>query len=295
MTNIVQVFRIAALGLSLAVATGAHAQKAYPSPEAAADALVDAIARSDRDALQATLGADYRKYLPVGTVDGEDVFRFLQAWSQSHAIVAEGSDQARLSVGRDGWTLPLPIVKTTNGWRFDTRQAPRELGIRRIGRNELAAIQVVLAYTDAQEEYKAKDWDGDGVKAYAMRALSSPGKRDGLYWAAAPGAPESPLGPAFADAQRGEPYHGYRYRILTAQGKDAPGGARSYLKGGRMTEGFALIAWPAKYADTGVMTFIVNQDGVVHQKDLGSATDAVARRITAYNPDAGWSKVSPEK
>jgi hypothetical protein len=228
-------------------------------------------------------------------VDDEDVLRFLQAWSRSHAIVPDGADRARLGVGGDGWTLPIPIVKTAAGWRFDTRQTPQELRIRRIGRNELAAIQVVLAYTDAQAEYRARDWDGDGVKSYAMRALSSPGKRDGLYWAAGPGEPESPLGPAFADAQRGKPYHGYFYRILTAQGKDAPGGARSYLQGGRLTEGFAMIAWPAKYADTGVMTFIVNQDGVVHQKNLGAATGAVARRITAYNPDGSWSKVSPEK
>ena len=141
--------------------------------------------------------------------------------------------------------------------------------IRRIGRNELAAIQVALAYTDAQDEYHARDWNGDGVLQYAQRALSSPGKRDGLYWASLPGEPESPLGAAFADARAGEPYHGYRYRMLTAQGKDAPGGARSYIKNGRMTDGYALIAWPAKYNDTGVMTFIVNQDGVVYQKNLG--------------------------
>ena len=167
--------------------------------------------------------------------------------------------------------------------------------IRRIGRNELAAIQVALAYTDAQEEYRARDWDGDGVKEYAKRGLSSPGKHDGLYWASLPGEPESPLGAEFADAKPGQPYHGYLYRILTAQGKDAPGGARSYIRNGHMTEGYALVAWPAKYDDTGVMTFIVNQDGVVYQKNLGPNTDAAARAIGAYNPDASWTKVAPGK
>jgi hypothetical protein len=163
--------------------------------------------------------------------------------------------------------------------------------VRRIGRNELAAIQVALAYTDAQKEYLQNDWNGDGVKEYSTRALSSRGKRDGLYWASLPGEPESPLGAEFAEAKAGQPYHGYLYRILTAQGKDAPGGARSYVRNGRMTEGYALIAWPAKYDDTGVMTFIVNQDGVVYEKNLGPGTDAAARAVNAFNPDASWAKV----
>ncbi len=206
-----------------------------------------------------------------------------------------GADKAFLGVGTHGWTLPIPIVKTAGGWRFDTPGAVEEMRVRRIGRNELAAIQVALAYTDAQEEYHARDWNGDGVKEYARRPLSSPGRRDGLYWASLPGEPESPLGAGFADAKPGQPYHGYLYKILTAQGKDAPGGARSYLKDGRMTEGYALVAWPAKYDDTGVMTFIVNQDGVVYQKDLGPGTAAAARAINAYDPDAGWSKVATGK
>ena len=187
-------------------------------------------------------------------------------------------------------------MKTAAGWRFDTKAAPDEMRIRRIGRNELAAIQVALAYTDAQKEYHARDWNGDGVLQYAMRGLSSPGKRDGLYWASLPGEPESPLGAEFADAKPGQPYHGYVYKILTAQGKDAPGGAKSYVKNGRMTEGYALSGVAGeRYADTGVMTFIVNQDGVVYQKNLGPGTDAAARAINAYNPDASWSKVTPAK
>jgi hypothetical protein len=166
---------------------------------------------------------------------------------------------------------------------------------RRIGRNELAAIQVVLAYTDAQEEFFAKDPDGKATKHFARRALSSPGKRDGLYWASLPGETQSPLGPDFADAKPGMAYHGYLYRLLTAQGKDAPGGAKSYLRNGLMTEGYALIAWPERYGDTGVMSFIVNRDGVVYQKNLGPATDAAARQVMTYNPDASWSKVKPSK
>ena len=203
------------------------------------------------------------------------------------------SDKAFLGVGKHGWTMPIPIVKTAGGWRFDTAAAPEEMRVRRIGRNELAAIQVALAYTDAQNEYHARDWNGDGTLEYAKQGLSSPGKRDGLYWASLPGEIESPLGAEFADAKAGQPYHGYVYKILTAQGKDAPGGVRNYIKNGRMTEGYALVAWPAKYNDTGVMTFIVNQDGVVYQKNLGAGTDAAARAIVAYNPDASWDKVAP--
>ena len=295
MTNIKHILSIAALAASLAVAPAVFAQSAYPTPEAAAEALVDGIARHDGDAIKAVVGADYRNYVPAASVDPEDVTNFLEAWARAHAIVPAGADKAFLGVGKNGWTLPIPIVKTAAGWRFDTKAAPDEMRVRRIGRNELAAIQVALAYTDAQDEYRARDWNGDGVLEYATRGLSSPGKRDGLYWASLPGEPESPLGAEFADAKAGQPYHGYLFKILTAQGKDAPGGAKSYVKNGHMTEGYSLVAWPAKYGDTGVMTFIVNQDSIVYQKNLGADTDSAARAITAYNPDASWSKIAPAK
>jgi hypothetical protein len=295
MTNSKPILQIVALAASLALAPVAFAQSAYPTPEAAAAALVDGIARSDGPAIKAVVGPEYRKYLPVDTLAPEDITNFLEAWARAHTIVRAGENKAYLGVGKNGWTLPIPIVKTAAGWRFDTKGAPEEMRVRLIGRNELAAIQVTLAYTDAQEEYHARDWNGDGVLEYATRALSSPGKRDGLYWASRPGEVESPLGPQFAEARPGQPYHGYLYRILTAQGADAPGGARSYLKNGRMTEGYALIAWPAQYGDTGVMTFIVNQDGVVYQKNLGPNTHAAARAMSVYNPDASWSKVTPGK
>ena len=292
MTNIRNLLRIAAAGALFALAPLAHAQTAFPTPEAAAEALVDGIARHDTDAIKAVAGADYQKYFPSSTTDPDDITNFLAAWARGHAIVPAGNDKAFLGVGKNGWTLPVPIVKTAAGWKFDTRAAPEEMRIRRIGRNELAAIQVALAYTDAQKEYHQADWNGDGVLEYAMRGLSTPGKHDGLYWASLPGEPESPLGAEFADAKVGQPYHGYLYKILTAQGANAPGGAKNYVKNGRMTEGYALVAWPAKYDDTGVMTFIVNQDGIVYQKSLGPNTDAAARAMKAYDPDATWQKVN---
>ena len=293
MTNFQHILKIAAVAASLALAPSAFAQTAYPTPEAAADALVDGIARHDRDAIKSVAGSDYEKYFPSSKTDPDDITNFLEAWARGHAIVPAGNDKAFLGVGKNGWTLPIPIVKTAAGWSFDTKAAPEEMRIRRIGRNELAAIQVALAYTDAQKEYRQNDWNGDGVREYAMRGLSTPGKHDGLYWASLPGEPESPLGAEFADAKVGQPYHGYLYKILTAQGKNAPGGAKSYIKNGRMTEGYALVAWPAKYDDTGVMTFIVNQDGIVYQKSLGPNTDAAARAMKTYDPDASWQKASP--
>jgi hypothetical protein len=295
MNNTRHILKLAAALGAFVVAAAAFAQATYPTPDAAADALVDAIARHDGDAIRHVVGPDHARYIPPSSVDPVDVTNFLAAWADAHKIVPAGADKAFLGAGRYGWTLPIPIVKTAAGWRFDVKAAPDEMRIRRIGRNELAAIQVALAYTDAQDEYRKADWNGDGIKAYAMRGLSSPGKRDGLYWASLPDEPESPLGPEFADAKPGQPYHGYLYRILTAQGPNARGGTKSYVKNGHMTEGYALIAWPAKYDDTGVMTFIVNQDGVVYQKDLGANTAGVARAINAYNPDTSWTRVTPAK
>jgi len=300
MTMIAMQFRPLAAALAavlfvgtLATAGVAHAQQAFATPEAAADALIDGIARHDPDQVKKVLGPDFRRYVPLDGTTAEDRTRFLEAWARGHKVVATG-DKAMLEVGTRGWTMPIPMVKSAAGWQFDARAAPEELRVRRIGRNELAAMQVSLAYVDAQREYAARDWDGDGVKTFAMKALSTPGKRDGLYWASLPGEPEAPLGAQFADAKPSQPFYGYTYRILTAQGKSAPGGAKSYVKDGRMTEGFALLATPAKYGDTGVMSFIVNQDGVVYEKDLGANTSAAAG-IKAFDPDSSWQKAVPPK
>jgi len=219
--------RLALLAGLMAVASAAIGHQPFPTPEAAADALVDGIARHDWDAVKVVVGPDYRKYIPPGTVDEGDITNFLETWAKAHKIVPAGADKAFLGAGVHGWTLPIPIVKIASGWRFEVQGAADEMRTRRIGGNQLAAIQVALAYTDAQEEYFAKDRNGDGVKEFAQEGLSSPGKHDGLYWASLPGEEESLLGPGFADAKAGQPYHGYAYRILTAQGKDAPGGAKS--------------------------------------------------------------------
>jgi hypothetical protein len=276
------------LAATMGLATTAQAQKAFPSPEAAADALASGIASNDDDAVRSVLGANYRRFIPAESLSHEDRLNFLEAWSRAHKVVTQG-DRATVEVGRHGWTLPIPLVKSTAGWKFDVAAAPEQMRLRRIGRNELAAIQVALAYTDAQGEYFAANPDRQAVKHYAMRGLSSPGKRDGLYWPALPGEAESPLGAAFADARPGMAYHGYLYRVLTAQGKDAPGGAKSYVRDGLMTDGYALVAWPERWGDTGVMSFIVSRDGIVYQKNLGPDTAAAARRITAYNPGEGWA------
>ncbi|GGP25808.1 DUF2950 domain-containing protein [Silvimonas amylolytica] len=271
------------------VAGAANGPRSFETPEAAADALVDSIATHDDDTLKIILGSNYRSFIPSGGVAPEDITRFLAAWAKAHEIVKVDDHTALLSAGTAGWTLPVPIVARKEGWTFDTQAGGEEMRHRYIGRNELAAIQSVLAYTDAQQEYW--QWtQGQGTPAYAARLLSTPGKKDGLFWSTQPGDDPSPLGARFAEARPGEPYHGYMYRILTAQGDAAQGGAKSYLKNGRMDGGYALIAWPASYGKTGVMSFMVNQDGVVYQANLGPGTDRIARATRSFNPGEGWTR-----
>jgi len=273
-------------------------QKIFPSPEAAMNAFGDAIATSDEDALKALLGADFRTFIPPA--GAEIRYRFLAAWAKAHAIKPEGDAKALVAAGDDGWTLPIPIVKTAQGWRFDARAGAEEMRLRRIGRNELAVMQVMLAVYDAEKEYARRDRNGDGVLQYASKLVSSPGKQDGLYWPTKAGEALSPLGPAVAAARAaggGEDagYYGYRYKLLSSQGKNAPGGAFDYVANGRMIGGFAAVAWPVKYGDTGVMTFIVSHDGVLYQKDLGPDTAARAAAMTRFDPDSSWTKVDPDK
>ena len=282
----------AATAALLAVATAwpaiASAQKAFATPEAAADALVDSLARHDDAELAAVLGRDWRRLLPVGDVNEGDRTDFLAAWAKGHRVVAAGDGRAKLELA-DGWALPIPLVRSGAGWAFDTVAGADEMRTRRIGRNELAAIQALYAYVDAQREYATQDRNGDGVLEYAQRILSSAGKRDGLYWPTAAGEPASPAGPLLATEDLKDGYHGYRFRILKGQGPAARGGARSYVnRAGRMTNGFALVAWPARYGETGVMTFIVNHDGTAYQRNLGPATADVARAMTRFDPDPSW-------
>jgi len=289
-------FAVAVACLVAAAPAALAQQKMFPSPEAAMNAFGDAVATSDEDALKTLLGADFRTLIPP--VGAEVRYRFLAAWAKSHAIKQEGDAKALIAVGDDGWTMAIPIVKTAQGWRFDTRAGADEIRVRRIGRNELAVMQVMLAIYDAEKEYARRDRNGDGVLQYATKLTSSPGKRDGLYWPTKAGEDPSPLGPAVAAARaagggEGAGYYGYRYKLLTAQGKNAPGGAFDYVARGRMIGGFAVVAWPVKYGDTGVMTFMVSHDGVVYQKDLGPGTAALAAAMTRFDPDPSWQKVEP--
>jgi Protein of unknown function (DUF2950) len=292
-TVLLSSLRSAATAGVLAVAatltpTAAFAQKAFPTPEAVANAFIDAVATNDDEAKREILGADYRRFIPKESIDADDRTAFLYASSKGRKIIADGPEMAHLSVGTEGWTLPVPIVKTAQGWSFDAKGGAEEMRIRRIGRNELAAMQALLAYYDAQKDYALADRNGDGVLEYAQRIASTPGKRDGLSW---PNDPASPLGPLYGDETKDGVFHGYRFRILKAQGPDARGGARDFVIKGRMTQGFAAVAWPAKWDYTGVMTFIVSHDGNVYQKNLGEGTEAAARAMTRFNPDKTWTQV----
>jgi hypothetical protein len=280
-----------ACALAASAVAATEQQRHFASAEEAAQAFGDAVMTSDDEALRGIFGPDLRRYIPP--LGQEITLRFLEAWAKSHQVVSAGEGKALLEVGDDGWTLPIPIVKAAAGWRFDTQAGAEEMRIRRIGRNELAAKEVVLAIFDAQREYAARDADGDGLLEYASKIASAPGKKDGLYWSAAPGEAPSPLGELIAEAQakggaRGSGYHGYRYRILTGQGPHAAGGAFDYRVRGRMIGGFAIIAWPVQYGETGVMSFMVNHDGVVYEKDLGPQTEARVRAVQRFDPDDSW-------
>ncbi|HEY3598730.1 MAG TPA: DUF2950 domain-containing protein [Paraburkholderia sp.] len=276
--------------------TAAHAQAVYPTPDAAANALVDALATNNHEAMKRVLGEHFPRYIPTGEIGEDDIYAFLGEWAKGHQIVddptpSHGRQVAHLAVGTEGWTLPIPLEKTAQGWRFNTPAANDEMLTRRIGRNERSAILTSLAYVDAQNDYR------NLTQHYAQKFISAPGQHDGLYWVTAPGETESPLGPLAATMQRkiapGEAYHGYHYRILTAQGPHASGGAQSYLQDGALKKGFGLVAWPAEYGKTGVMSFMVNQDGKVFEKNLGLQTPRVVDTIRSFDPDPSWQSAQP--
>jgi len=278
---------ICALAMSVSCAV-AGTQKVFATPEIAAEALVDSLARNDDVEMRAILGVEYERMLSLDDLASEDRLAFFAAWAKGRRILRDSDTLARLELS-SGWTLPIPLVRSGGGWIFDTRAGKDEMRIRRIGRNELAAIQTMYAFVDAQREYAAQDRNGDGVLEFAKKIISSPGKQDGLYWPTAGDEPESPAGPLLETKDLKEGYHGYRFRILKAQGKAAPGGTRNYVKGGRMSEGFALVGWPARYGETGLMTFAVNQDGTVYQKHLGPRSADIAGAMTRFDPDASWT------
>lgn len=287
----------ALLVLAFAVYPAAGAeQKTFENPDMAANAFVDAVMKRNQEALASILGADWREFIPAEDIDQEDIDDFVQAWEKFHAVEPMDENSVRLAVGTGDWTLPIPIVKRGDGWRFDTLAGAEEMRVRRIGRNELSAMEAVLAYYDAQMEYALEDRNGDGVLEYAQKLISSPGKRDGLYWPVEDGQEKSPLGPLFGSDKPGKDYFGYYFRILTGQGPDAPGGTYDYLIGDRMAAGFALVAWPVNYGDSGITTFIVSHDGQVYENDLGNNTHEAARAMKLFDPapDSGWEKTSPQ-
>jgi len=277
-----------------AAAVHAAELKAFATPDAAMEAFGSALQGDDEAVKEAVLGKNFRAVIPP--VGADLRYRFLENWAKLHKIEMDGENKARIAVGDSGWTLPIPLIKTKAGWQFDLKAGKEEMIVREIGRNELAAIRVSRAFVDAQREYAAKDRNGDGVPEYARKIASSAGKMDGLYWPTRANEEPSPLGALLADAaadkgRKPGSYRGYSFRILTAQGPDAAGGARSYIADGRMTGGFGLLAWPTSYGKTGVMTFKINQDGQVFEKNLGAGTAAHAARIQTFNPDATWRKV----
>ena len=303
--TIVKSLCLAAVPTMLALvvlAPASHAQESYASPEQAAAALADAVKGGANRAILKVLGKDADDIVVSGDeiADAEMRQRFTAAYDARHVIKAEGNRKATLIVGNDDFPFPIPLYHTKNGWEFDTKAGRQEILYRRIGRNELDAIQTCLAFVDAENEYAEKD-RGQGVGVYAQRFVSSPGKKDGLFWR--DDNDPSPLGELAAKASsegyklegKGQPYHGYYYRILKAQGSDAPGGALSYVATGKMIGGFALIAYPAEYGNSGVMTFMVNHAGTVYQKDLGKWTSVHAKRMTLFDPDQTWKKVEAAK
>ena len=276
----------------------------FNTAEDAAKALVEAVRAGSRKRVLEIVGPASQSWLvtPDDVADRAEWQVFLAAYDRKNAIVKAGDNKAVLNVGDDDWPFPAPIVRKSGRWSFDAAAGREEILNRRVGRNELDTIQTLLAIVDAQREYAADDADGNGLKDYAARFASAPGKKDGLYWETAQGESPSPLGPLVAKAVREgygtkvksgkvEPYHGYLFRMLTAQGRHAPDGEYDYMVNGRLFGGFAVIAYPAEYGNSGVKTFLVNHAGVVYEKDLGTGTTAQAEKIKRFDPDKSWMPV----
>ncbi len=288
------------------MASIANAQQDYKTPQEAVDALVATARSDDQKAALVVLGRDGQDIISSGDKVADETARkrFVASYDTKHVITMAGDRKAILVIGDNDYPFPIPLLRNKNGtWSFDTEAGREEILYRRIGHNELDAIQTCLAYVDAQNEYAEKDRTGAGVGVYAQHFISEPGKKDGLYWPAAQGEEESPLGELFAKATRqgyraGEgrsPYRGYFYKILSKQGPGAVGGTADYVVRGKMIGGFALVAYPAEYRNSGVMTFIVNHAGTVFQKDLGPNTATVAEAMTSFDPGPTWKKVEAAK
>lgn len=287
---------------STAIAATPSGQQVFPSAAAAAKALVGAARIDDMAALSSILGGDAKEVLSSGdpVADNNARDNFVAKYDQMQRLAYDDRGRVVMYLGADNWPFPIPLVKSGDGWVFDTEAGKKELLYRRIGFNELYTIDVLADLADAQEEYASEIRDDASVKQFAQKIQSAPGKHDGLYWPVSSEQEESPIGQLIADATAegyktgaaaSIPFHGYYYKILSRQGKNASGGAKDYLVDGKMTQGFAILAYPATYRASGVMTFMINQDGVIVQKDLGPNTAKVANGITEYNPDKTWEEV----
>jgi len=292
--------------LAVAVCFGASGcssrQEKFSTPEDAARALVVAVRSENSEGIRKILGRGSEEIVSSGdeVADRRTRDRFLKAYDEKNELVTELDGSMSLQVGKDDWPLPIPIVEHGSCWHFDTRRAKDEILNRRIGANELSVMQVCQALVDAQREYVAIDRNGDGVPEYAQKLLSDPGQENGLYWDTREDEPLSPMGPMVSEAaaegytgakaESGErrPYHGYYFKLLKGQGPHAPGGARDYVVNGRMTEGFAVVAWPAQYGNSGIMTFLVSHHGIVYERDLGRRTERTASSMSTFDPDSGW-------
>jgi hypothetical protein len=276
--------------------------KVFATPEEAAKALLDAAASDDQNAIWAVLGDEFRDKIenPDQAQERENRRRVVAGAKEALQLRADDDKTRVMVIGKEAWPMPIPIVKGDKGWSFDVGAGADEILARRIGANELATIDNLHAYVDAQVQYASEDRDGDDVLEYAQKINSTPGKKDGLYWEVPAGSGEeaSPFGPFVAekaaylsDHDPGDPFMGYYYRIITRQGENAPGGRYDYVINGNMIAGFAMVAWPADYGNSGVMTFVVNQSGRIYQKDLGEKTEVNAAAIQDYNPDSSWTEV----
>ena len=297
---------IAAIAGGIASAAAAtRAEHSFASPDTAVAALNAALASGDQAQILAVLGPDAKRLLSSGDAVADQNGRkaFLAGYAAKHSLEPQGDAREVLVIGDNDWPFPIPIVRVGSAWRFDTAAGAQELIDRRIGRNELATIRTLLAVVAAQKDYFERSKAGGNAGAYARHFMSTKGKTDGLYWVAKPDEPGSPLAALVQDAEsegylratdrggRPQPYHGYLFRMLTAQGPEAPGGARTYLVKGQMAGGFAVLAWPAQFGNSGIVSFEVNQDGSVFQKDLGPGTARAAAGITRFNPDVTWARV----
>jgi DUF2950 family protein len=293
-----------ALLIAVPVAAAAAPQKTFATPEEAVDALVAALKADDDVAMIAIFGEEHRNLVisPDRAASSATRAKILAAMQAFRVLDEPSKDRRMLVIGDQAWPVPIPIVRVGDRWRYATEEGVDEIVNRRIGGNELSAIHVLRAYLDAQRAYASRDRDGDGVLQYAQKLASAPGRHDGLYWRAdsAKGEEESPFGPLIAESsaylkghKEGDAYRGYHFRILTRQGKNAPGGAYSYVINGRMIAGFAMVAYPAVWGESGVMSFIVSNNGKIYQKDLGKDSTAIGAKMAAFDPDAGWKQVAP--